>query len=508
MAYERNTAEGIRLWLTAEVNSPGWNSASIAKGLTEDVVTMITPYFSQFDSRVKQGVLLATMCMRKGDLMLLGDNLNKIIEIALHDSDDFVQTTAHILKDYPSAQFFDLNIDGWSQDFRALLQTIGSTVKKTGINFHPPEDMLLQHNARITPQNASSTYSDYKSTHVHHFTLTTNANDIISNESRHARFSELVESEERFELAEAQQAQVVAQKRAGAELSSKAKRVASPTSNTPNPFPFPPHRNSPASNSIALPGSGRTGFAPPRSLSMGSVGPNPTSGSSSLFTKRPARPTRPVSGVAGASGGGGGLFIKSNKPASSQRPMQRSATTNSMSQSNLPRGLQRVQKTQMLDFNAATAIEQNTATALKKAQDDKKAQAEAKKQEALDKKKRAAEEKREREEKKKAQKAAAAAAKQAAQAAKEAAAREAKEARESAKEVKAEAAAGGVMEDGVKSPTSAPTSPKTPTSPISPKIKYEHVFAIPALPAHHTQQQQQRQQQQQQAQPDGKFTTF
>lgn len=79
MAYERNTAEGIRLWLKAEVSSPGWNSASIAKGLTEDVVTMITPSFSQFDSRVKQGVLLATMCMRKGDLMLLGDNLNKVM---------------------------------------------------------------------------------------------------------------------------------------------------------------------------------------------------------------------------------------------------------------------------------------------------------------------------------------------------------------------------------------------------------------------------------------------
>ncbi|CAO3630655.1 unnamed protein product [Mucor fragilis] len=84
MAYERNTAEGIRLWLTAEVSSPGWNSASIAKGLTEDVVTIITPNFSQFDSRVKQGVLLATMCMRKGDLMLLGDNLNKVNVVSFY----------------------------------------------------------------------------------------------------------------------------------------------------------------------------------------------------------------------------------------------------------------------------------------------------------------------------------------------------------------------------------------------------------------------------------------
>lgn len=40
-----------------------------------------------------------------------------------------------------------------------------------------------------------------------------------------------------------------------------------------------------------------------------------------------------------------------------------------MSGNNLPRGLQRVQKTQMLDFSAASAIEQNAATALKKAQE-------------------------------------------------------------------------------------------------------------------------------------------
>jgi hypothetical protein len=38
---------------------------------------------------------------------------------------------------------------------------------------------------------------------------------------------------------------------------------------------------------------------------------------------------------------------------------------------NLPRGLQRVQKTQMLDFSAASEIEQNTANAVKKAQDGK-----------------------------------------------------------------------------------------------------------------------------------------
>ncbi|CAO3630659.1 unnamed protein product [Mucor fragilis] len=376
------------------------------------------------------------------------------------------------------------------------MQSIGATVEKNGINFHPPEDMLLQHNARITPKHASSTYADHKSTHAQHFTLTANASDIVSAEARHARFSELVESEKRSEIAEAQQAQVLSQKRAGAELSSKAKRLASPTSTAPNPFPFPAQHS--AQTPIALPGAGRSRtIPPPRSASMGSVG-----ASSSLFTKRPARPMG-----AGPGAGGNSLFIKSNRPAAAgQRPMPRSNTANSMSGSNLPRGLQKVQKTQMLDFSAATAIQENAASELKRVEEDKKAKAEAKKQEALEKKRRAAEEKREKEEQKKAQRAAAQAAKQAAQAAKEVAAKEAREAKEAAAREAREAKA--AAEDGLTSPTSAPTSPKTPTSSLSPQIKHEHVFAIPALPAHHAQQQQQQQQQQQPPQPDGKFATF
>lgn len=78
MAYERNSTEGIRTWLTAELNTPGWNSSAIAKGLTEDVMTIIMDHFTVFDTRVKQGILLSTMYMRKGDLLSLGDGLNKV----------------------------------------------------------------------------------------------------------------------------------------------------------------------------------------------------------------------------------------------------------------------------------------------------------------------------------------------------------------------------------------------------------------------------------------------
>lgn len=201
--------------------------------------------------------------------------------------------------------------------------------------------MILQPCARTTPPFVSSNYITCKSTHLQHFSLTTKKEDIISSESRHLRFKELVESEERLEQAEAQAAQVVAQKRAGAELQSKSKRIASPTNSLQNPFPFPPTN------------------APARSYSLGSI---PSAASSSLYTKRPARPAPP---------GGGGLFIKQQKTG--QRPLQRQTPgiQKSTPTSNIPRGLQKIQKTQMLDFSAATEFEQNTANALKQAQDGK-----------------------------------------------------------------------------------------------------------------------------------------
>jgi hypothetical protein len=79
MAYERNTTEGIRSWLAAETSTT-WNSSSIAKGLTEDVMSIIIDQYQDFDSKIRQGILLSTMYMRKGDLLTLRDGLNKVIK--------------------------------------------------------------------------------------------------------------------------------------------------------------------------------------------------------------------------------------------------------------------------------------------------------------------------------------------------------------------------------------------------------------------------------------------
>jgi hypothetical protein len=225
--------------------------------------------------------------------------------------------------------------------------------------------MILQPSARTTPPHVSSTYSHCKSTHTHHFTLTTNTKDIISAESRHQRFSELVENEERSVQAEQQQAQAVAQKRAaGHELqSNKAKRInsntTSPTSNMTSPFAFPPSVQQ------------QQPVRPVGMMRQNSLGNGvPAPGANSLFTKRPSRQAAP------SGSGGGGLFVPKQKSpgqrtmAPGQRPMAGGSRPPPPT-ANLPRGLQRPQKTQMLDFSASIEFEQNTANALKKAQDGK-----------------------------------------------------------------------------------------------------------------------------------------
>lgn len=79
MAYERNTVEGVRSWLAAEISSNSWSSASIAKGLTDDVLTTLVHNSQQFDNRMKQSILLGIICMRKADLVALNDELVKVM---------------------------------------------------------------------------------------------------------------------------------------------------------------------------------------------------------------------------------------------------------------------------------------------------------------------------------------------------------------------------------------------------------------------------------------------
>lgn len=78
MAFERNTTDGIRTWLHSELSAPGWNSSSIAKSLTEDVMYIIVDHFHHFETKIRQAIVVAVVYMKKNDFLSLGEGLNKV----------------------------------------------------------------------------------------------------------------------------------------------------------------------------------------------------------------------------------------------------------------------------------------------------------------------------------------------------------------------------------------------------------------------------------------------
>ncbi|KAI9358982.1 hypothetical protein BD770DRAFT_386348 [Pilaira anomala] len=78
MAFERNTTDGIRTWLHSELSAPGWSSSSIAKSLTEDVMYIIVDHFQQFETKIRQAIILSVVYMKKNDFLSLGEGLNKV----------------------------------------------------------------------------------------------------------------------------------------------------------------------------------------------------------------------------------------------------------------------------------------------------------------------------------------------------------------------------------------------------------------------------------------------
>jgi hypothetical protein len=78
MTYERNTSQGIKHWLTTELSAPGWNSAAVAKLLTDEAMATILQQYNEFDSTTKQGILLASLYVTKADFLAVKETLTKV----------------------------------------------------------------------------------------------------------------------------------------------------------------------------------------------------------------------------------------------------------------------------------------------------------------------------------------------------------------------------------------------------------------------------------------------
>ncbi|CAO3680846.1 unnamed protein product [Rhizopus stolonifer] len=263
-----------------------------------------------------------------------------------------------MLSTYLEKQVLNKNLEHWNNSI-SILNKARESVHQHGISFHAPEHMLSEAENRTLPTHISKTFTQWQPTVKQHLQVSNDTEDLVNPINPLEQLRQMAEREEieGYEPTESTSEPVLAaptvaipQKRPSAvELTGLNKRTTSPTTAQ---FASPP----------TTPTSG--GF-PPRSF-------------------RPPPPSRPPGG------GGSSLFItKPRRPAG--KPIQRAPSGGGSvrSSTNMPKGFQRPQRVQMLDFNTATELQQNNSDAIKKANDDFKAKKEEEKLE----KKRIAEEK-------------------------------------------------------------------------------------------------------------------
>ncbi|CEI96248.1 hypothetical protein RMCBS344292_10414 [Rhizopus microsporus] len=349
MALEENAVNYIKSIISKEPKT-GWDSTHVAGKLSEDLVHLIAGSFKDFDKQTKLDILLSLLHLKSRDLIAIRENFEEICNIASKDDDKFVNIIADVLKTYPDTQQLNVNIEYWNEP-DSVLNRVKSFITENGLHFHSPEYMLLDPKVRPVPAVASPIFTSWQPTVAKHFELTSNTEDLIHPINPGDQLIALVSMEERTEQVES--SVVAAQKRPGLDISNIGKRMAvtSPTANIPNPI-----------NTFASPPTTPTSGNFPRPIRPPPRGP--PSGGSSLFITKPRQ--RPPTG----------------------KPIQRSPS-GSRTSATLPRGFQRQQRVQMLDFKAATEFEQTAAHEVSRAEQRLKAQKEEVKME----KKRMAEEK-------------------------------------------------------------------------------------------------------------------
>ncbi|KAL0089818.1 hypothetical protein F4703DRAFT_1842814 [Phycomyces blakesleeanus] len=264
-----------------------------------------------------------------------------------------------MLQSYVSTQQFKLSNIKWPSSTLSLLKTVGKTIESTGFGFHPTELALLQPSARTTRAHVSESYQSMKPTTKQHFVLDTSSPSIVSSIQRMQRFEKLIRNEDQMKRAAG----------LGNDSVQRKKSLVPPT---------PPH---PAQR---VPVVGRR--PEPAAAAALATGPN--------RPHQPARPhPRPVMGGASSA-----LFIsrRSSVPAKPNTgntlyaPKKPTAGQNAQENST-PRGLQRTQRTQLINFDTATDLMESNSKAVDQAQQEAKLEIQRKKERALEQRRMASE---------------------------------------------------------------------------------------------------------------------
>ncbi|KAF7731650.1 Negative elongation factor A [Apophysomyces ossiformis] len=354
---EKTTPEGIRKWITEEFVNTSWRSQTVAQELTHDILDVIRAQYDSYDKATKLGVLFSMLYVRKVDLPVLRENMIRILQIASDDDDDWVRIVGNALKDFPITNRFNFNLQDWnksSDSYSFMMEKITGAIKTQGFGFHLDEFIMMESENWPSIAYVSESYRSNRPTTKKHFTP--------RGPLRKGRLAELLalcDEEKREQLVEM------------ADVSSTTPPVTPTTTAFSAALPSP----------TRLPSVGaRPGSLPPRKYSTGeSMVRPPARPQSNLFINRP--PARRPSGPS---------FLRQTNPVRFNPTQPKPPTT----PVDVPKGFMRPSRTQMIDFNDATKLQQNNVDAIDKATQDLQAQQEARRQQQMEDRKRALEEQR------------------------------------------------------------------------------------------------------------------
>ncbi|KAI9318510.1 hypothetical protein BX666DRAFT_1506620 [Dichotomocladium elegans] len=291
--------------------------------------------------------------------MRMTDNINKIFMLAEEEkANDWIATTAKILKDALGARKLNLQVEYWSPAFSEALSKVGKQVQEHGISFHPTEFALLKPEAQPHFTFGSDSYKSREPTLQHHYKLNPAAME-ANLANRRKVFDDILKA----------QASSPTHPTTDSPFSAERSRTSTPLYNPMAPAPpRPPMRAPPSSNLFinSRPGpGGRSSMLTPASSGAAPT----TAGLFNTTTSRypqphPQRAAGPPSAAVPA--GASSLFIRSNRKNSLSRPpLQRAnisvddnGASNTVSTA-MPKGFQRPQRTQMLDFSEQSTLEKN-----------------------------------------------------------------------------------------------------------------------------------------------------
>lgn len=119
-------------WLENKFGSSAdrWNVKGLASQLSKEKLEAIPGCFIDLQSNVKLKLLLSMMYIPRRTLEQCSNLWEDITNIACQDTDEWVQTVADLLKDYPCTSAFSFNTEQKNGPYESTCEQLSELLKK------------------------------------------------------------------------------------------------------------------------------------------------------------------------------------------------------------------------------------------------------------------------------------------------------------------------------------------------------------------------------------------